>query len=100
MKVSQAFRLGQTMGWPWLAFRLGYGVKIRTGHLRRRMPMKDWSSQPLGAFFQDAVLAEPQRYLEQRRNEAPTFFFNPSRRDEYRNYFEAWDAHPLSGMAA
>jgi hypothetical protein len=99
MNVAQALRLTQTMGWPWLAFRLAYAVKIRSGHLRRRMPVKEWSSHPLGPFLKNAVLAEPQRYLEQRRNEAPTFFFNPSQRDAYRKQFESWDAHPLPGMA-
>jgi len=87
MKVAHASSLAQTMGWRWLAFRLNYAVRIRSGYLRCKLPVNDWSARPLSLFLKDAVLAEPQRYLEQRRGDAPTFFFKPSPRDTYRKSF-------------
>jgi asparagine synthase (glutamine-hydrolysing) len=84
------------MGWRWLAFRLYYAVAIRSGHIERKLPVNDWSSQPLKSFLTDTDRAAPQRYLEQRRSDDPAFFFNPSQIDAYRNFSALWDAHHMS----
>ncbi|MFH1027772.1 MAG: heparinase II/III family protein [Pseudomonadota bacterium] len=99
MKSAQALHLARIMGWRWLAFRVGYAAKIHSGHLRRMLPVTDWSSQPLGSFLKDTTLATPQRYFEYRKKESPPFFFNPSQRNVYRDYLARWDAHSLSRVA-
>jgi asparagine synthase (glutamine-hydrolysing) len=79
------------MGPEWLAYRLSYATRIRTGALRRKMPATAWNDQPLKQFLKDQSLAEPQSYLEYRRTQAPGFFFSPDRRAEYQPCFERWD---------
>src|SRR5437660_2026904 len=79
-------------GPEWLAFRLSYAARARTGLLRRRMPVTAWDEQPLEKFLNDQTLAEPERYFEYRRHRAPLFFFGSSRLEAYRPYFAAWDS--------
>jgi hypothetical protein len=86
-RVQQLHQLWQHLGPEWLAYRLSYATRIRTGALRRKMPATDWNEQPLMRFITDPSLAEPQRYLEYRRAKAPPFFFSLDRRAEYQPCF-------------
>jgi len=90
-RVQQLHQLWQHLGPEWLAYRLSYATRVRTGSLRRKMPATDWTEQPLIGFLTEPSLAEPQRYLEYRRAQAPPFFFSPDLRVEYRPYFARWD---------
>lgn len=61
------------------------------GFVQRSMPVTKWDSQPLSDFLSDARLADPQGYLDYRRNCAPAFFFAPSCRADYERSFADWD---------
>lgn len=61
------------------------------GLLRRKLPATDWAAQPPGNFLSDARLAEPETYLEYRRNQAPAFLFAPGDRERFQKYFARWD---------
>jgi len=90
-RVQQLHQLWQHLGPEWLAYRLSYATRIRTGALRRKMPPTEWNEQPLSRFLTAPLLAEPQSYLEYRRTQAPPFFFSPDRRAEYQSCFNRWD---------
>jgi hypothetical protein len=93
-RVQQLHQLWQHLGPEWLAYRLSYATRMRTGALRRKMPATDWNDQPLRRFLTDESLAEPQSYLAHRRAQGPAFFFSTSGRAEYQRYFAAWDTEP------
>jgi hypothetical protein len=90
-RVQQLHQLWQHLGPEWLAYRLGYATRMRTGALRRKMPATDWNEQPLHQFLADQSISEPQSYLDYRRARAPGFFFSPDCRAEYQPYFKKWD---------
>ncbi len=91
-RVQQLQQLWQHLGPEWLAYRLRYATRMRTGALRRKMPATDWNEQPLHRVLADRSVADPQAYLEYRRVRAPQFFFSADLRSEYRSYFASWDA--------
>ena len=79
------------MGPRWLAYRVGYAARLRMGQIQRQLPATEWAAQPLSGFLSDQALAEPERYLDYRRNASPSFFFAPGDRELYQPYFAAWD---------
>ena len=99
-RIQHLQQLWRHLGPEWLAYRVGYAARMRTGALRRRMPATDWDEKPLGAFLRDAALAEPQSYFEYRRAQAPTFFFARASRLEYQSHFAAWDENTTPVMLA
>jgi len=90
-RVHQLHHLWRHLGPDWLAYRVGYAARMRTGVLRRKMPATEWEDQPLSSLLADASLADAQSYLDYRRMQAPAFFFAPARRPEYQRYFAVWD---------
>jgi hypothetical protein len=91
MNVRQIHQLWQHFGPQWLAYRVGYAARLRTGAMRRRLPARSWELQPLASFLKNAALAEPERYVDYRKNEAPPFFFSTADRRNYQPFFAAWD---------
>ena len=81
-------------GPKWLAYRFSYGIRLRSGLIRRQIPVSAWEAQPLKDFLSDPCLAEPDAYLNFRRKHAPPFFFKPSDRSNYLSYFSDWDKEP------
>ncbi len=98
-KVRLGFRLGQTQGWGWLAYRARYTAELRLGWLRRKLPATTWQDQPLAGFLDNPGQAEPTSYLAYRRHTAPRFFFAPSDFAGFRPHFEAWDAAGAGPMS-
>lgn len=90
-KVRRIHQLWRHFGPQWLAYRVGYAARLRTGALRRRLPAQPWEAQPLESLLQNAALAEPQSYLDYRKHEAPSFFFSTAERQRYQPFFAAWD---------
>jgi hypothetical protein len=89
----------RTFGFSWLAHRLGYEARRRSGWLARRTPATPWEAQPLASFLTDGSLADPQAYLDYRRTQAPAFTFSAADRARYRPLFAEWDraaASPIS----
>src|ERR1044072_761485 len=91
MKVHQLYSFWRHFGADCLIYRTGYAARILLGLVRRKLPAANWEAQPLEAFLSDPGLAQPQGYLDYRRAQAPAFFFNPASRQQYQNYFAAWD---------
>ena len=95
-KVQHLHHLWQHLGPEWLAYRLSYAARLRTGALRRRIPAAAWNDQPFDSFLSDRTLAEPLRYQDYRNDEGPPFFFSVSRRSEYQLWFARWDTGPTT----
>lgn len=92
----QRFRLlWRYFGPDWLAYRLGYAVRLRTGQLRRRLPVTAWAELPLRDFLSDPALAEPGAYLDYRRKLAPFFFFRPCDGEHFWSHFDEWDGEGM-----
>lgn len=90
-KFQVLWHLYRYFGPRWLAYRLGYALRIRSGWIRHQMPAMPWVAQDLTWFLIDPNLAEPQVYLAWRKEHTPEFFFAPSDRPAYKLYFERWD---------
>lgn len=90
-RVQYLHQLWRHLGPEWLAYRVGYAARMRTGLLRRKMPATEWEEQPLSSFLEDSSLAEGRAYLDYRRSHAPAFFFASSSRAVYQQCFAAWD---------
>jgi asparagine synthase (glutamine-hydrolysing) len=90
-RINRARQLWRHFGPQWIAYRVGYAARLRSGALKRRLPARGWESQPLDCLLKDANLAEPQRYLDYRSHHAPPFFFSIADRKDYQRHFAAWD---------
>jgi hypothetical protein len=99
---SAAYRTWQAwryLGPRWLAYRLSYAARLRTGALRRRIPALDWAAQPLAQFLRDPQLADPGSYLTYQRSQlAPAFFFAAAQRQAYQRCFANWDGGPTTPL--
>jgi hypothetical protein len=90
-QIRQLRQLWRSFGPKWLAYRLRYAVRLRTGLLLRRLPATDWAAQPLHHLLREPSLAEPEGYLNYRRTRAPIFFFGCGDRPRYSQLLAAWD---------
>lgn len=97
-RVQHLNQLWQYLGPEWLAYRLSYAARMRTGALRRKMPASNWEEQPLAGFLRLTSVTTPEDYLEYRRNESPAFLFAPSSRAAYEDCFKAWDKQATTPM--
>jgi len=77
--------IAKTLGWRWLAFRLAYAIKLRSGHFRRKLPVRAWEEIPLAENLSDSGLGDPVSYLEHRKKNAPAFFFSAQDLPTYRD---------------
>lgn len=100
---SPAYRLlllWRTFGTAWLAYRLRYAIRLRSGALRRRLPATDWGARPLSEFLHDPRLFVPKAYYDYRKTEAPAFFFSTQDRRQYRTLLGSWDVEQINPIAA
>lgn len=99
-QVRHLQALWRSFGPQWLAYRVGYAVRLRTGLVRRQTPITDWDAQPLRQFLSDPSLADAERYRAYRHTQAPRFFFLPQQRPQYARLFTAWDQGDADSVAA
>lgn len=97
--VRHALQMGKVFGPAWLAYRLGYALRLRTGVFRYQLPATSWTAQPLSDFFRDPALAEPERYLAYRREKCRQFFFTSADRLRYQSVLKTWDLDGKSAVA-
>jgi len=95
-KILYLPKILTTLGFQWLFFRLSYATRQRLGLLCRQMPAKEWRACPVSEYLNDPSLADSPAYFDYRSNEAPTFFFSPSQRNNYQSHFPRWDTESLS----
>ncbi len=71
--------LYQSLGVRWLAFRVGYALRMRTGLIRRQMPAYRWEDRPLATWLKPGIPFDSESYADWRRHNSPDFFFRPFR---------------------
>lgn len=81
-KAKALVQMGRYFGWRWVAFRVTYSIKIRTGHLRRALPAYEWHERPLAFWLKDNTPSSPDEYIVWRKTNGVKFFFD-SVPDEY-----------------
>jgi len=95
MNLSQlpqmAYRLSRTEGPKWLAYRVKYSARLHLGVVNRQLPVMNWTDCSLDDELLDPSLAEPDRYLDYRREEAPSFLFNAKDRNQCAALLGVWD---------
>lgn len=90
-KAQQWGQLWHYFGPMWLLERSIYSARLRSGVLRRQIPATAWEEHTLSTILSDQRLADPERYLKYRHEEAPRFFFDVSDRAAYSAFFANWD---------
>lgn len=91
--------LWRTFGTAWLAYRLRYAIRLRSGALRRRLPATDWETRSLSEFLRDLRLFVPETYYVYRKTEAPGFFFAAHDRQRCQTLLQSWDAEQSNPIA-
>lgn len=89
--VPTAVRVTRALGPDWVAFRVLHALRLKTGRLERRLPMRPWEGYPLAAELADPALTDPAAYLTYRREQAPAFFFPPDGDAESVERLRTWD---------
>lgn len=86
-----AYRISRTEGPKWLAYRMKYAARLRLGLVERQLPVMHWMDCSLADELLDPSLAMPDRYLDYRRRNAPSFLFNANDRNKCSSLLGAWD---------
>ena len=68
--------LYRQQGPRWLAFRLSYAFRLRSGLIRLQMPLYRWADRPLGTWLKNGIPSGPAGYADWRRHNSPKFFFD------------------------
>lgn len=89
--LRRSLQILNHIGPAWVAFRLFYALRLRTGWLRAELPALPWSHQPLSSLLSRPGLADGELYLQYRRRDAPPFLFSPDANATYRGHFADWD---------
>ena len=71
-----ALQLVKLLGPSWVAFRIGYAMRLRTGLLCRQMPAYPWSRRPFRTWLKPDIPYEPHEYFHWRGQQGIRFFFD------------------------
>ena len=99
MKLKHLPALRRHLGSRWLAGRAFYGIKLRSGAMRRRLPARSWDDELLVDALSNPALADAERYLDYRRTAAPRFFFTVSQRESFAPLLKKWDDNARNPIA-
>ena len=89
--ITRLWHTLRCMGSGWLIYRAFSSFKLKSGWFKRRFPSVPWNDRPLSSYLLDGGLADPTRYLEFRRDRAPSFLFDPSLREASRTRLLQFD---------
>jgi asparagine synthase (glutamine-hydrolysing) len=74
--------LYRELGPRWLAFRVAYALRLRTGLIRMQFPQYNWDDRPLETWLKKDIPSNPESYSQWRKNNSPKFFFDSHSRAE------------------
>ncbi|MBK8784838.1 MAG: alginate lyase family protein [Anaerolineales bacterium] len=74
-RIKTLASLYRELGLRWLAFRLAYAFRHRSGLIRLQMPLYKWADRPLATWLKKNIPSESTAYAEWRKANAPKFFF-------------------------
>jgi asparagine synthase (glutamine-hydrolysing) len=90
-KTIAGARVTRALGHRLVARRADQAARKRSRALQRELPLQLWDDVSLVSELSDVALADPASYLSYRRERAPSFFFDPESRPEWRGQFASWD---------
>jgi hypothetical protein len=100
-RVRLAWKVARQFGAKWLAQRLAYVIKKRSGWIAWRFPAFAWTDRPLASFLTDGEKADDAAYAGLRRSSAAKFFFDPAMRESYAHRLRDYNnGQAASGMDA
>lgn len=67
------------LGPRWLAFRLAYAFRLRSGLIRLQTPQYAWDARPLKHWLHPSIPSDSDSYAQWRKQNAPRFFFDSLR---------------------
>src|SRR6056297_1607645 len=76
-KLSKAFKLLKSYGFRALSFRIKYAIISKSGLLKRKFPVFDWTERPLRYWLAEEYDLDEFSYLQWRKENSPAFFFEP-----------------------
>lgn len=74
-RFQQILQILQYFGAGWLAYRLGYAARMKSGLLRLQIPAYEWEDRPLHTWLCGDVPAKPEVYTAWRKEHGGQFFF-------------------------
>ncbi len=77
VRIKRLRELYQVFGARWLWFRVKYWLKMRSGLIRLQVPAYSWKRYTLADCLFEGVPAENQSYSLWRKQNLPSFFFQP-----------------------
>ncbi len=101
-KLKTAISVLRELGPSWALFRVRYALRLRSGALVRRTPVKAWTDLAPAEFLAPSVPSEPAALAARLRKDAPPFFFSAKDFPLWRSRLTRWDAvtaAPLSPVA-
>ncbi len=75
-RVKVLWQLTRYFGPVWVAFRVMYALRMRSGLLARQTPPYEWSERPLAAWLRADTPTEPDAYAQWRSAHKSRFFFD------------------------
>lgn len=91
LKLHLLRQIWKHLGIDWVAFRLRYAARLRSGALQRQLPETTWEQQPLSGLLRRGS-AVGDRYTDYRRDHSPAFFFKSQDQSQFRALFSRWDS--------
>ena len=70
------FQLIRYFGIGWLIYRITYKLKIRSGYLRWKLPVYQWSDRPLEYWIHKNIPSSADAYVKWRQANKGKFFFS------------------------
>jgi len=75
-KISSLKSLYSHFGARWIAFRIGYAIRMRSGILKQQIPSYQWQDRPLQDWIGPNFPTEIEEYANWRKNNPVGFLFN------------------------
>lgn len=84
-------QLASHLGPRWVAYRLYYGAKLKSGWLMAQLPCGNWADHPLATRLSQPELAAPEALFHAVQQIAGSFFVRTTDRPRFATLFSAWD---------
>lgn len=75
-KISSLQSLYAHFGARWVAFRIGYAIRMKSGILKQQIPSYQWQDKPLQDWIKPNIPNEIEGYANWRKNNPIAYLFN------------------------
>lgn len=89
-RLKHCWQMLRHFGPSWMMHRAIYSARLRSGMIRRELPVTEWDDQPLSETLSNRELASPVKYFQHRQDYAPKFFFDIHAAATYKSLLSKW----------